>query len=302
MVACGPTVPAMTDGAALRPFRIEVPQTDLDDLADRLAATRWPAGRPTTRGRKACRSTTSRSWLLGRQLRLAPPRGQAQRVAPVPHDHRRCRRPRRHQIAGARCPPAGDDPRLAGLDRRVPRRRRPPDGSPSAWRRPGRCLRPRAPQHPGLRLLTAGRRRLDGGACGQGMGRADAPPGLPPLRRPGRRLGIGHLARGGARRRTRSSACTSTARPPASSPEGRSPTTTWPGSPTPSRPDWRSARWAEEETAMRLQATRPQTSPMASPTRRSAGAGRDREVPPVDSPSPTADPRMPSTATSSSPT
>ena len=28
--------------AQIRPFRIEVPQADLDDLADRLARTRWP--------------------------------------------------------------------------------------------------------------------------------------------------------------------------------------------------------------------------------------------------------------------
>lgn len=30
----------------MRPFRIEVPQSDLDDLRDRLAATRWPSGLP----------------------------------------------------------------------------------------------------------------------------------------------------------------------------------------------------------------------------------------------------------------
>ncbi|WUD69698.1 epoxide hydrolase [Nocardia sp. NBC_00508] len=35
----------MTD-TALRPFRIEVPQAELDDLRDRLARTRWPAHLP----------------------------------------------------------------------------------------------------------------------------------------------------------------------------------------------------------------------------------------------------------------
>jgi hypothetical protein len=30
-----------TDGD-LRPFRVEVPQADLDDLQQRLARTRWP--------------------------------------------------------------------------------------------------------------------------------------------------------------------------------------------------------------------------------------------------------------------
>jgi len=28
--------------ASIRPFRIEIPQSDLDDLRDRLARTRWP--------------------------------------------------------------------------------------------------------------------------------------------------------------------------------------------------------------------------------------------------------------------
>jgi epoxide hydrolase len=32
--------------AEIRPFRIQVPQADLDDLADRLARTRWPAALP----------------------------------------------------------------------------------------------------------------------------------------------------------------------------------------------------------------------------------------------------------------
>ena len=35
----------MTD-TAIRPFRIDVPQADLDDLADRLARTRWPEELP----------------------------------------------------------------------------------------------------------------------------------------------------------------------------------------------------------------------------------------------------------------
>jgi hypothetical protein len=31
-----------TTGSEIRPFRIDIPQSDLDDLRDRLAATRWP--------------------------------------------------------------------------------------------------------------------------------------------------------------------------------------------------------------------------------------------------------------------
>src|SRR6187551_3585907 len=36
----------MTTSEEIRPYRINVPQTDLDDLRDRLARTRWPAEPP----------------------------------------------------------------------------------------------------------------------------------------------------------------------------------------------------------------------------------------------------------------
>jgi hypothetical protein len=32
----------VTDDRQLRPFRVRIPQADLDDLADRLHRTRWP--------------------------------------------------------------------------------------------------------------------------------------------------------------------------------------------------------------------------------------------------------------------
>ena len=31
----------MTNSTDIRPFRIDIPQADLDDLRDRLARTRW---------------------------------------------------------------------------------------------------------------------------------------------------------------------------------------------------------------------------------------------------------------------
>src|SRR3954454_7742420 len=34
--------PATADADAVRPFRIDVPQEELDDLKRRVAATRWP--------------------------------------------------------------------------------------------------------------------------------------------------------------------------------------------------------------------------------------------------------------------
>ena len=42
----GSAIPTVADGAAVRPFRIEVPQPPLDDLRRRLAATRWPPEAP----------------------------------------------------------------------------------------------------------------------------------------------------------------------------------------------------------------------------------------------------------------
>src|SRR3954452_13443641 len=36
----------MTNPSDLRPFRIDIPHADLDDLRTRLASTRWPAPSP----------------------------------------------------------------------------------------------------------------------------------------------------------------------------------------------------------------------------------------------------------------
>jgi hypothetical protein len=44
-------VEAMNHSTALTPFRIDIPQTDLDDLQDRLARTRWPIPAPDRRDR-----------------------------------------------------------------------------------------------------------------------------------------------------------------------------------------------------------------------------------------------------------
>ena len=38
-----PPAPATTTDGAIRPFRVEVPQADLDDLRRRVAAARWPS-------------------------------------------------------------------------------------------------------------------------------------------------------------------------------------------------------------------------------------------------------------------
>jgi hypothetical protein len=53
------TEPGRTD-TEIRPFRIDIPQTDLDDLHDRLASTRWPStGAPPTTGGSGRPGSTS---------------------------------------------------------------------------------------------------------------------------------------------------------------------------------------------------------------------------------------------------
>ena len=37
------TTEKSADGRAIRPFKIETPEADLDDLRARIAATRWPS-------------------------------------------------------------------------------------------------------------------------------------------------------------------------------------------------------------------------------------------------------------------
>ncbi len=42
MTMTAPTPRSNTAATAIRPFRVEAPQADLDDLRQRITATRWP--------------------------------------------------------------------------------------------------------------------------------------------------------------------------------------------------------------------------------------------------------------------
>ena len=73
----------MADNSEIRPFRIDIPQADLDDLRDRLARTRWPDELPGVGwshgvpvGYLQELAEYWRDW-----LRLARPGGAAQRVS-----------------------------------------------------------------------------------------------------------------------------------------------------------------------------------------------------------------------------
>jgi hypothetical protein len=85
---------------AVRPFRIEVPQADLDALAERLARSPRLCPRP--------------GQPLAPPLRLAGLGGQAQPLPAAHHHHRRPNHPLRPPpLARARRPGADPDPRLA---------------------------------------------------------------------------------------------------------------------------------------------------------------------------------------------
>ena len=133
--------------------------------------------------------------LLGRWLRLACARGAAEPLRAVHDAHRRRRHPLHPRaLQACRCAAAGDEPRLAGLDRRVPQGHRAADRPHRAWRRCGRCLPPGVPVAAGLWLLRqAHRSRLERGAHRARLERADAAAGLCEVRGAGRRLGFdGH--------------------------------------------------------------------------------------------------------------
>jgi len=79
---------------AITPFILAVPQADLEDLNRRIDQIRWPhaetvddwSGRPARQSQGAVRSPAS-------PLRLAPLRGDTERLVPIQDLHRRPRHP-----------------------------------------------------------------------------------------------------------------------------------------------------------------------------------------------------------------
>ena len=151
--------PGRTD-TEIRPFRIDIPQTDLDDLHDRLARTRWPDELPGVgwdRGvpldylkELAEHWRTSYDW-REREARL--------NELPAVHDgDRRAKHPLpARSLPGARRAAADHDPRLARLDRGVHEDDRSADRSSCPRGRSGRRLPRRGAVAARLRLLDAGR-------------------------------------------------------------------------------------------------------------------------------------------------
>ena len=161
---------------AITPFKIAIDQTQLDDLKRRLArhalARQGNARRLVARHSARVREGTVQ--LLGEGLRLARARKTAEPLPAVPHHDRR----RRHSLhpralAARERVAAGDDARLARLDRRVPEGHRTADRSDETRRQGRRCIPRRVSVAARLRLLRqadhapagTSRRSAARGAC-----------------------------------------------------------------------------------------------------------------------------------------
>src|SRR5262249_41014468 len=142
----------------LSPFRLEVPQGELDDLYERLDRTRWPDELPDVGWAYGVPRTYLKElvhyWRHGYDWRAAPAR--LNQWPPVTTTNDRAQHPLPPQpLRGAGRTPAGHPARLAGVDRGVPPDRLPARRSASARRRPCRRIRPSAATHPGVRPVRA---------------------------------------------------------------------------------------------------------------------------------------------------
>ena len=175
----------------IRPFQVDIPEEKLAELRRRIAATRWPSKELVADRSQGVQLATiqelARYWATDYDWRKAEAKLNA--LAPVHDRDRRRRHPLHPREVGARERAAADhDARLARLGHRAARGRRPAHRPDRARRTRRGRVPPRAAVPPRLRLLG----RADGGRLGPrphraGVGGADAPPRLHPLRRPGRR-------------------------------------------------------------------------------------------------------------------
>jgi hypothetical protein len=79
-----------TTASAVRPFRIEVPQGEIDELHRRVTATRWPTRELVTdRSQGVQLAAIQNLALLDDRVRLAPVPGAIERAAAVQDRDRR---------------------------------------------------------------------------------------------------------------------------------------------------------------------------------------------------------------------
>ena len=161
----------MAEATAVRPFQIEVPEEQLDDLRRRIAATRWPSEELVADRSQGVQLATlqalARYWTTEYDWRTV--RGEAERAAAVHDRDRRGRDPLHPRPVAARERAAADhDPRLARLGHRAARHRRPADRPDRARRHRRGRVPPGAAVPARLRLL----RRADRARLGERPHRA----------------------------------------------------------------------------------------------------------------------------------
>src|ERR1700752_5155583 len=103
---------------AITPFTLAVPQADLEDLNRRIDQTRWPDAETVDDWTQSAPLAKVKALVdhWASPLRLAPLRGDAERLGPVQDRHRRPRHPFPACPLEARERAAADHhPRLAGL-------------------------------------------------------------------------------------------------------------------------------------------------------------------------------------------
>ena len=79
------------EATAVRPFTVDIPEADLEDLRARIAATRWPEKETVDDASQGVQPATAAGGraLLARRVRLARVRGEAERRPAVRHRDRR---------------------------------------------------------------------------------------------------------------------------------------------------------------------------------------------------------------------
>ena len=182
-----------TDKTAIRPFRFEAPEAELDRIAqahqrDTVARTRNGRGRLA---RRAARDDSGARALLGDGVRLAQGRGEAERLAEFHHRDRRAGHSFHSRAFEAReCAAAHRHARLARLDHRAAEDHRAADQSHRARRERVGRLRRGDPVDARLRVFRqADHDRLGPGPHRACLGGADEAPWIHEIRGAGWRLG-----------------------------------------------------------------------------------------------------------------
>ena len=126
-----------TPSTKIQPFRVDVPQADLDDLYERLARARLPQPPPLDDWDYGVpNSYLTETIDYWRNFDWRGAGGANQRLPPVPHRDRRPGRPLHPRaVEGGRRDAGAPPAHLPRLVRRLPRHDRPTDRPGRVWRR-----------------------------------------------------------------------------------------------------------------------------------------------------------------------